>query len=356
MRTDELDFDLPSELIATRPVEPRDSSRLMVVSRNDASRLEHRVFRELPELLRAGDLLVSNRSRVLPARLSGRRTDSGGAVDGLFVRELAEGRWEVMLRSNGKLRAGQTVALLDQASRQTGVTIELVEPGEDGWVVRVDPARPAGDTLRRVGATPLPPYIRSARKERGETSIEDDADRAWYRCVHEDAGRGASVAAPTAGLHMTQRVRDSLAERGVEEAAVYLDVGVGTFRPVTAEHLEDHDMHAERYAAPAETLEALGRAARVIALGTTTVRTLESLPIDATDDVAGDATLMITPGYEFKRIHGLVTNFHLPRSTLLALVAALFPAGIQRVRDLYAEAIRERYRFFSYGDAMLILP
>lgn len=352
--TDALDFDLPPELIATRPVEPRDSARLMHLSRIDGE-VAHRRFHDLPELLRAGDLLVLNDTRVLPARLRGRRVPGGGRVGGLFLEEREAGRWLVMLRVNGRLHAADVVELIDQ-DEEPVARLSLVERQGDGWLVDVDPPSPAAEILGRAGQTPLPPYILGARRDRSE-AVDDSDDHDWYQTVFAGSHAG-SVAAPTAGLHMTEDLLQRLADQGVRTAQVTLDVGAGTFKPVSTDTVEAHDMHEERYEVTPETLRAVRetRAAggRVIAVGTTSVRTLESIDdLDADEPVSGSTRLLITPGYTFRHVDGMVTNFHLPRSTLLALVAAL--AGLDETLAAYRVAIAERYRFYSYGDAMLIV-
>jgi len=364
LRTADLDYDLPPRLIATRPAEPRDAARLMVVSRSDPARREHRMFSDLPDLVQAGDLLVFNRTRVLPARIAGRRRDTGGKVAGLFLEEEAAGVWRVLLRSNGRLRPGLTIDLARSGDEEVGASLELERRQGAEWLAAVEPAgRPAADLLAKVGATPLPPYILQARSSKGETWPED-ADRTWYQTVFAEDERAASVAAPTAGLHFTPRVLSALEQRGVERRALSLDVGWGTFKPVEADTVEAHEIHAERFCVPADTCRAVAdprRTGRRIAVGTTTARALESLP-DASDLESptrgweGRTDLMITPGHRWRFVDGLLTNFHLPRSTLLAMVSALFPEGPSRLLDLYRVAVEREYRFYSYGDAMLILP
>ena len=408
MRTDELDFELPDDLIATRPVEPRDAARLLVLSRSDPGVLEDRVVRELPGLLAGGDLLVFNRTRVAPARFVGRNTSTGGAVEGLWLRDAepaerahagvddAGGRvWVVLLKAR-RHRAGWRIALDGPDGRPSGVTLELLTPGPDAepggpeagaWLVRADAdsggvcgpeARSTRAMLERVGRAPLPPYIRAARKRRGE-ALDAAGDAERYQTVFAAEGdeRGASVAAPTAGLHFTPRLLGELEAAGVDRAAVTLHVGAGTFKPIEADQVERHVMHREWCAMDPSATRAVfgepptpgGDGRRVIAVGSTSTRTIESYAaaLERTgrppEWLATD--LMIAPGYRWRRVGGLLTNFHLPRSTLLAMVAgALEPpdggrgaaSGIERVRAAYAHAVAERYRFFSYGDAMLILP
>lgn len=377
MRVDELDYDLPEGLIATRAAEPRDSARLLVCSRSDESRLEHLVVRDLPGLLRSGDTLVFNVSRVLPARLLGRNLDTGGKVEGLYLRDAAplpDGRpaWEAMIKAR-RFRPGRRVALLDESGRPAGVELELIERTGDeagAWRVGVEtdpPGLTTPEALARAGRTPLPPYILSARRAAG-LSVPDAADRVRYQTVYAGASSG-SVAAPTAGLHFTPDLLESLQARGVRRADVTLHVGSGTFKPIETETLEDHRMHTEWCSMDAPAVEAVfGRGVprpappgggRVVAVGTTAARTIEAyagaIEADGPAPASIETDLLIAPGFRWRRVDAMLTNFHLPRSTLLAMLAAMFPRGMDRVREIYAEAIRERYRFYSYGDAMLVL-
>lgn len=381
LRTDDLDYQLPADLIATRPAEPRDACRLMVVSRSNPSRIEHRAFADLPGLLALGDTLVFNTTTVLPARIFARRADTGGKAEGLFIGTEPDGRWRLMLRAGGRLRDGIRLALIpaamsaDDDGAPSPFTLTL--RGRDGEYFLADahvapqghdstPPR-AAEILRTIGATPLPPYIVKARESRGAL-FSDDLDRAWYQNIYADPSRAGSVAAPTAGMHFTPELLNTLHARGIGRADLVLHVGPGTFKPIETEFVEQHPMHEEWFEVPVTTLRALtehraagGAAHRVIAVGTTSARALESLPapdqVASTQElVAGSTRLLITPGFQYRWIDGLITNFHLPRSTLLGLVAALFPEGVPRLLDLYALAVRERYRFYSYGDAMLILP
>ncbi len=373
MRTSELDYELPPELIATRPCEPRDAARLLVCSRSDPARLEHARVHDLPGFLDLGDTLVFNTSRVIPARLIGRNLDTGGGVEGLYLRDSSPTPdaplvWEALVKAR-RFRPGRRLALLDESDRPVGVTLTLLErTGEEAGVWRVAvQSEPAGlgtlEILERAGRTPLPPYIRSARKSEG-VEISDKADRARYQTVYADAA--GSVAAPTAGLHFTPALLDAVRARGVGRADVTLHVGPGTFKPVETETLEAHPMHAEWCSMGAGAVERVfggvggeGRG-RVIAVGSTSARTIESYAAAIAEGGSAPASmetdLLIAPGYRWRRVDAMLTNFHLPRSTLLAMIAALFPEGMQRVRELYAEAVGEGYRFYSYGDAMLILP
>ncbi|MCA9303067.1 MAG: tRNA preQ1(34) S-adenosylmethionine ribosyltransferase-isomerase QueA [Phycisphaerales bacterium] len=369
MRTDDLDFTLPRELIATTPPERRDGSRLLVVQRSDPSRLEHRVFSDLPGLLAPEDLLVFNRSRVVPARLVGRNLETDGGVTGLYLQDAPDvGTWIVLIKMK-RARAGKRVMLKDPLGNDSGVALELVEKSEEhgpgAWVVAVN-AGSETDTPRildRAGWTPLPPYILGERQSRGETIDERD-DRSRYQTVFAGTESG-SVAAPTAGLHFTDGVLEKLNSRGVRTGEVVLHVGAGTFKPVETETLDEHPMHSEWCSlGPSAGVFAGGKPSggRVFAVGSTSARTLESFAACASPMPESIETrILIQPGYRWRWVDGMVTNFHLPRSTLLAMVAALLEVpgeidGVERVQEIYAEAIRERYRFYSYGDAMLVLP
>ena len=344
MRTDELDYHLPEELIALRPAQRRSEARLLVVRSKE---LVHRSVRDLPKLLRAGDLLVFNDTRVLPARLELRRSRTGGRVEGLFLGPApgGEGRWRLMLKSGGRLVEGETLLFEDEA------VVRLIEKEPAGvWSVQqLGPDLPA--LLDRIGTMPLPPYIRSRRSENLES-----LDRERYQTVF--ARHAGAVAAPTAGLHFDRPLLEALHAAGVQTTRLTLHVGAGTFTPIRAERLQDHRMHAETYEVSARTvgmlLAARAENRRIIPVGTTCVRALESLPDPLEEkDFQGDSELMIRPPFEFRFTDGLMTNFHLPRSTLLALVAA--KVGLERLKTVYEEAVRKGYRFYSYGDAMLVL-
>jgi S-adenosylmethionine:tRNA ribosyltransferase-isomerase len=328
----EFDYELPEDLIAQAPLPERDASRLLVLARR-SGQIEHRGVRDLPGLLGAGDVLVVNDTRVIPARLHGRKEGTGGRVELLLVEPLAGGDWLALGQASKGLRAGARVEV-------SGSSVEIVQVREGGEVVVRLPL--GGDALWRfleeAGETPLPPYIGRA---------PGPQDRERYQTVF--ARERGAVAAPTAGLHFTPALLDALRARGIGLATITLHVGPGTFLPVRAQRTEEHRMHRERYVVPEETARALGSAGRIIAVGTTALRTLEASGGRAGP---GDTDLFITPGYEFRVVDGLFTNFHLPKSTLLMLVAAF--AGLDRIRRAYAEAVERRYRFFSYGDAMLI--
>ncbi|MBE7504809.1 MAG: tRNA preQ1(34) S-adenosylmethionine ribosyltransferase-isomerase QueA [Planctomycetia bacterium] len=352
MKTSQLHYELPAELIAQTPLERRDQARMLVLDRA-SGRISHRHFSDLPEYLRAGDCLVLNRSKVVPARFLARRS-TGGKVPGLFVREQSPGRWEVLLTGAGRLKPGEELALIGGIWRMTWhrhIDRGLCE-------VEVSPADPVETVLASIGSMPLPPYIRRVGAADSET---DALDREQYQTVY--AAEAGSVAAPTAGLHFTHELLGSLENLGVSIAQVLLHVGLGTFQPVEVADLGDHPMHREWYTMPGESADRIARARssghRVLAVGTTAVRVLEtcaaSVGSAATNTVerSGWTDILIYPPYKFGAVDALVTNFHLPGSTLLALVMAF--AGREAILSAYAEAIRERYRFFSYGDAMLLL-
>jgi S-adenosylmethionine:tRNA ribosyltransferase-isomerase len=334
------DYDLPPDRIAQEPLKERDASRLLVLDRRSKG-VAHSTFRDLPELLDPGDLVVVNRSRVFPARVLGRR-EGGGAAEVLLVRDLGDGTWDALLRPGGRLREGARIRVADDL-----VVVVLEAPRDAVRRVRLE-SPDAGAALERHGHVPLPPYIH--RQDRTE-------DRERYQTVY--AREAGSVAAPTAGLHFTSSLRARLAERGVQWAELVLHVGPGTFRPVEVDRVEEHEVAAEPFEVPEETAEAVARARargrRVVAVGTTTTRVLESR-IEHDGRIragAGETDLVIVPGFPFRAANALVTNFHLPRSSLLLLVSAF--AGRERVLEAYAQAIAEGYRFYSYGDAMLIL-
>jgi S-adenosylmethionine:tRNA ribosyltransferase-isomerase len=342
MHLADFDYDLPAHLIAQEPCAERDQARLLVVRRGDQT-LEHRTFVDLPELLNPGDLLVLNDTRVLPARLLGRRARTGGKWEGLFLGERA-GCWELLCQTRGRLTEGEAICV------EPG-PLELVLAGrtpEGRWLARPNPPGPPVELLERYGQVPLPPYVRKGRAA--------DADRERYQTVY--ARRSGAVAAPTAGLHFTPRLFDRLEQRGIARTFVTLHVGLGTFQPVQAENVAEHKMHREwgeiTPAAAAAVAACRARGGRVVAVGTTSVRVLET--VAATGPVrpwAGETDLFIYPPYAFRAVDALVTNFHLPRTSLLLLVSAL--GGVALIRRAYMTAIELQYRFYSYGDAMLIL-
>jgi S-adenosylmethionine:tRNA ribosyltransferase-isomerase len=341
LRTADFDFDLPEGLIAQSPALRRDGSRLMVLSRQSGALL-HRHFYDLPVFLRAGDCLVLNDTKVLPARLLGARQPGGGAAEALLLQDLGGDCWECLVFPGKRLRVGARVDFGGGALRA-----EVTAVLENGnRVLHFDYDGVFLEVLARVGTLPLPHYIKA-----------QPADPGRYQTVY--ARENGSAAAPTAGLHFTPEMLETLAGMGVAIAKLTLHVGIGTFRPVKAERIRDHVMHSERYHIEAPAAEAINRArangGRVIAVGTTSCRTLESVADDRgfVQPCAGATDIFISPGYRFKAIDGLITNFHLPKSTLIMLVSAL--AGREAVLSAYRAAVAEQYRFYSFGDAMLVI-
>ncbi len=357
MKRDDFDYELPAGRIAAEPAERRDDARLMVLD-GAAGEPKDSVVRDLPEILRAGDLLVVNDTRVFPARLRGRK-DSGGAVEALLLRRLsAEGesreRWRALVGASHAPRGGARMRFGDS------LTARVVEPpASDGEaVLELEAATGSvSAAVEATGETPLPPYIPRGRSRGGQRPGEIDRER--YQTVYAREGR--SAAAPTAGLHFTPELLDRLGARGVRRAAITLEVGLGTFAPIKEADLSAHRLHSETFAIPAATVEAIAAArqsgGRIVAVGTTVVRTLEEAARRGSLDgpprpLDGETALFITPGFEFRVIDVLMTNFHLPRSTLLVLAAAF--AGRERLLAAYRTAVERGYRFYSYGDAMLL--
>lgn len=339
MKTSDFWYDLPEELIAQTPVEPRDHSRLMVVDRTDGS-LQHRHFYDITEYLHSGDVLVINETRVLPARLLGER-ESGGACEILLLKQIGPKKWETLVRPGKKLRPGTQVSFGD------GRLVAHIQDPTDagGRIVEFTCEGPMEAVLDELGEMPLPPYIH-----------EKLEDKERYQTVY--AKEEGSAAAPTAGLHFTLELLDKIRQMGVQIVPILLHVGLGTFRPVKVENVEEHVMHSEFYQVSQEAADIINTAkaqgGRIIATGTTSVRTLES----ATDEngilqaSSGWTQIFITPGYTFKMVDGLITNFHLPESTLVMLVSAFL--GREKTLEAYKVAVGEKYRFFSFGDAMFI--
>jgi S-adenosylmethionine:tRNA ribosyltransferase-isomerase len=366
VRTSDFDYELPSELIAQTPVEPRDSSRLLALDRA-TGRTEHRHFTDVPDYLRPGDLMVFNQSRVIPARLLGVRDDNGGRVELLLLRRQAEGLWQALARPGRRLRPGATVTVTppgregphpnprlegEEDRKDATLTVEILESRPNGTkIVRLS----SEDAIERMGHTPLPPYIRRTL---------EDPER--YQTVY--ARQPGSAAAPTAGLHFTPELLSRIRAAEVETAFVTLHVGLDTFRPVQEEDPAAHSIHTEHYSLDADAADSLNRARvegrRIIAVGTTSVRVLEQAVADGRAvfaPVEDDAGIYILPGHRFRCVDAMITNFHLPRSTLLMLVSAFAEhgagagvSGREMMLGVYAEAIRRRYRFYSFGDAMLI--
>ena len=349
MKTADFDYELPPERIAQHPAPERDQARMMVVSRS-TGRLEHRRFCDLPEYLRAGDLLVLNDTKVIPARIFGRKKASGGKVEVLLLEEVEPGVWDILLRSRNRPKPGAGLLLGPQNQAEA----LLLEDGEMGRAkIRVTTTEPWEKVLEEIGVPPLPPYI--SRKTPAPGQVEEDRSR--YQTLF--AQNPGAVAAPTAGLHFTPAVFQSLEKKGVRRATVTLHVGIGTFRPVETETVEAHTMDEERYIVPEETARAINETrasrGRIVAVGSTSVRTLESVADEngVVRPGRGRSGLFIVPPYRFKVVDAMLTNFHLPKSTLLMMVSAL--AGRELILRAYEEAVREKYRFYSYGDCMLIV-
>lgn len=344
---DAYNYELPADLIAQHPLPRRSDARLMVVDRGRQS-IEHSHVRDLSGFLTPGDCLVVNDTRVVPARLVGHRTRTGGRWHGLFLSSDERGNWQVLSKTRGKLEPGETITLEDRRLFP-GIELRMLAQLEAGiWAVRPEATEPVFELLEQYGRVPLPNYIRG-----GEMV---DADRERYQTVF--ASRPGAVAAPTAGLHFTPELLASLGASGIEVCRVTLHVGIGTFRPVAVARLQDHTMHREHGAIEPVSVEALHRCRRagrrIVAVGTTTVRVLETAALSGElCPWAGETDLFIRPPHQFRAVDALLTNFHLPKSTLLVLVRTF--GGDALIRRAYEEAIAERYRFFSYGDAMLIL-
>ena len=349
MRTDELDYELPAELIAQQPGSVRSESRLLVLNRKGRTFTDSK-FSRIGEYLARGDCLVVNDTKVLPARFFARR-QTGGKLEGLFLEEVEKGVWQVMLKGADKVSPVQKIHIKDRTGADCYVAEMLGKADDGGWILRIEGDDDLETVLERIGFAPLPPYIK-----RGADASQDEVDRRRYQTVYASAD--GAVAAPTAGLHFTNELIKQLKADGVNFASVTLHVGEGTFKPVNTEILEDHKMHSERFVIDKENATLINKTkqagGKVFAVGTTSVRVLESATKGGKVETTGGRTeLFIVPGYEFKIVDAMVTNFHLPRSTLLALVAAFAP--LEYVLAAYRHAIENRYRFYSYGDAMLIL-
>ena len=373
-----LDYPFDRALIATEPVRPRDSAKMLVLHRGE-DRVEHRSVRDLPGYLPAGSTIVLNETRVAPLRFIGRRGSDGRVTEGLFIAPRQDGWWEILIKGARRFRAGDRMELLcAHGEAPVGEVIEVRPAQGSGWEGRIISDLGEGEAFDRSGRTPLPPYILEARRVRGVAATPDDRDRVDYQTVFArgvvEGGSLPSCAAPTAGLHFTSELLAAIAARGVARASIELQVGPGTFRPIEARMLSGHSMHVESCRLRAKDVLLLEGSNPDVSLvvGTTSVRCLESLPWPLPGDLveaargaaeAGDpervireftTDLLVAPGFEFGYTRRLLTNFHLPRSTLLALVGAL--VGLERLKSLYAEAQRCGYRFYSLGDAMLILP
>jgi S-adenosylmethionine:tRNA ribosyltransferase-isomerase len=356
MRTADFDYSLPPELIAQSPAPERDQSRLMILERSNGG-ITNKAFPDLLDHLQPGDLMVFNDSRVIPARLRGRNAQSGGAFEMLLLEEVSRNRWWSMVRPGKRARVQARIDVLDLQKQPTRIQAIVEDTNADGHrLLRFEGTDDLLGELERLGEIPLPPYI--------ERATQDPADRERYQTVYAKAA--GSVAAPTAGLHFTQELLSKIRAKGVKTCFVTLHVGPGTFAPVKADSLSEHIMHEERFFITKETAAAIREAKstpgqRVIGVGTTTLRVLESVAQQNAGQIvegSGRTKIFIYPPFDFKVVDAMVTNFHLPCSTLLMLVSAFAAPGEVRGREMmlsaYAEAVRERYRFFSYGDAMLI--
>ncbi len=340
MKLSDFNYELPKELIAQTPIEKRDEARLMVLHRNNET-IEHKIFKDIIDYLKPGDCLVRNNTKVIPARLYGVKEKTGANVEFLLLNRIEGDTWEVMVRPGKKLMPGARVDFGDGILKA-----EIIDKMEGGnRKVKFEYDGIFNEILDQIGLMPLPPYI----KEKLEK-------KEMYQTVY--AKYDGSAAAPTAGLHFTEDLLNQIKAKGVEIANVTLHVGIGTFRPVKEENIEDHDMHTEHYYIKAEDAEKINNTrkngGRIIAVGTTSCRVLESVADDngMVKEIEGDTNIYIYPGYKFKCIDGLITNFHLPESTLVMLVSAL--AGREFILDSYKKAVEEKYRFFSFGDAMFI--
>ena len=350
MHINDFDYKLPEELIAQKPQKDRDKCRLMVLRRSDNS-IEHRHFFDILEYLKEGDCLLLNDSKVIPARLYGIKEGTGARVEFLLIKRIEGDTWETMVRPGKRLKPGDSVVFSDEEGKK--LRAEILDYGEDGTrIVKMEYDGILMERLEEIGSMPLPPYI---------SRPSNDEDKDDYQTVycHEEG----SVAAPTAGLHFTTELLEKAREKGVKIAFVTLHVGIGTFRPVKCETIEEHHMHFEEYSLSEETAEIVNETVlsggRVISVGTTSTRTAESAAcFDEKSGKyllkagSGSTDIFIYPGYEFKIIESLITNFHLPKSTLMMLVSALYDR--EHILKAYDEAVREEYRFFSYGDAMFI--
>ena len=339
MDISDFDYDLPEERIAQTPLEPRDSARLMVLHPKEHT-MEHRYFYELGDFLRSGDVLVFNDTRVIPARLIGARSQTGGKVEVFLLRQIDKDQWEVLVKPGKKARVGSVIQFSDELSCEI-----IADTDFGGRIVRFIYHGIFEEILDRLGSMPLPPYIH-----------EKLEDRERYQTIYSRVK--GSAAAPTAALHFTKNLMERLHEQGIQFGFITLHVGLGTFRPVHVDVIEDHVMHREFYSVPTETAELIQRAKlegrRVVAVGTTSIRTLEASAANTGHVEAGSGwtDIFIYPGYEFKVVDAVITNFHLPKSTLIMLISAF--AGRTFTLEAYRTAVEEQYRFFSFGDAMFI--
>ncbi len=344
MKTNLFDYVLPPELIAQHPPKRRELARMMVLHR-DTGLIEHRTITDIVDYLRAPDVLALNNTKVIPARIFGRKAASGGKVELLLLEESKPAEWKVLMKTSRRPKVGDELLLCSGKAKAT-----VLYDGEQGEaVLKIESDRPLMEILDEEGVPPLPPYI--ARKNQTREQIQTDRER--YQTVY--AAEPGAAAAPTAGLHFTPKLLQTLEDQGVKKAELTLHVGLGTFRPVSAETITDHEMHHERYAISEKAAQTISTAksagGKIVAVGSTSVRTLESLP--TIEKAEGSTNIFIYPPYEFKTVDAILTNFHLPQSTLLMMMSAF--AGRESMLRAYKTAIEEKYRFFSYGDCMLIL-
>ncbi len=344
MKTDLFDYPLPPELIAQHPVARRDQARMLVLHRASGE-MEHRTISDIADYLHAPDILVLNNTKVIPARIFGHKAASGGKIELLLLEETAPGIWNVLMKSSRRPKPGD--ALLLCSGKATATMLEEGEQGEA--LLKIESDRPLMEILDEEGVPPLPPYI----SRKAQTREQINADRERYQTVY--ATEPGAAAAPTAGLHFTPKLLQTLEAQGIGKAELTLHVGLGTFRPVSAESITDHQMHHERYVVSEKAAQAIQRTreagGRVVAVGSTSVRTLESLP--TLGKAEGSTNIFIYPPYTFRHTDAILTNFHLPKSTLLMMMSAF--AGREQMLEAYRIAVQEKYRFFSYGDCMLIL-
>jgi S-adenosylmethionine:tRNA ribosyltransferase-isomerase len=349
MKTDKLQYHLPPELIAQQPGDSRSSSRLLVINRKKGDIIDSR-FDRIGDFLSPGDCLVLNDTKVLQARFFGRRS-TGGKLEGLFLTESETGTWQVLLKAARKVKAGDVLYLKDKAKKDFCRAVVLDKTDDGRCRLKVETGVAVETILDKIGFPPLPPYIK-----RDDDRAVAEIDKLRYQTVY--AKIPGAVAAPTAGLHFTQQLIEQLKQAGICFAYITLHVGTGTFKPITAENIEDHKMHQERFSIDEKDARIINAAkekgGRIIAVGTTSTRALETVAANSQIQAAGsETTLFIRPGYKFKIIDAMITNFHLPKTSLLALVAAF--AGLENILAAYRHAIEQRYRFYSYGDAMLII-
>ncbi len=344
MKTDLFDYPLPPELIAQHPAARRDQARMLVLHRASGE-MEHRTISDIADYLHAPDILVLNNTKVIPARIFGHKAASGGKIELLLLEETAPGIWNVLMKSSRRPKPGD--ALLLCSGKATATMLEEGEQGEA--LLKIESDRPLMEILDEEGVPPLPPYI----SRKAQTREQINADRERYQTVY--ATEPGAAAAPTAGLHFTPKLLQTLEAQGIGKAELTLHVGLGTFRPVSAESITDHQMHHERYVVSEKAAQAIQRTreagGRVVAVGSTSVRTLESLP--TLGKAEGSTNIFIYPPYTFRHTDAILTNFHLPKSTLLMMMSAF--AGREQMLEAYRIAVQEKYRFFSYGDCMLIL-